>query len=75
MTAWRLYASRMPFCVRNSNWRSMDKKVWQYFTVVPDFKSVGVRDNARSFDWYVIIRAVNTVDAMTATIEPVDLPS
>ena len=46
----------------------LDKKVWQYFTVVPDFKSVGVRDNARSFDWPVIIRAVNTVDAMTATI-------
>ena len=42
----------------------LDKKVWQYFTVVPDFKSVGVRDNARSFDWPVIIRAVNTVDAM-----------
>ena len=52
----------------------LDKKVWQYFTVVPDFKSVGVRDNARSFDWPVIIRAVNTVDAMTATIEPVDWP-
>ena len=50
----------------------LDKKVWQYFTVVPDFKSVGVRDNARSFEWPVIIRAVNTVDAMTATIEPVD---
>ena len=50
------------------------KKVWQYFTVVPDFKSVGVRDNARSFDWPVIIRAVNTVDAMTATIEPIDWP-
>ncbi len=50
----------------------LDKKVWQYFTVVPDFKSVGVRNNARSFDWPVIIRAVNTVDAMTATIEPLD---
>ncbi len=52
----------------------LDKKVWQYFTIVPDFKSVGVRDNARSFDWPVIIRAVNTVDAMTATIEPIDWP-
>ena len=50
----------------------LDKKVWQYFTVVPDFKSVGVRDNARSYDWPVIIRAVNTIDAMTATIEQVD---
>ncbi|MDO5746581.1 MAG: glutamine-hydrolyzing GMP synthase [Actinomycetaceae bacterium] len=47
-------------------------KVWQYFTVVPDFKSVGVRDNARSFDYPVIIRAVNTIDAMTATIERID---
>ena len=53
----------------------LDKKVWQYFTVVPDFKSVGVRDNARSFEYPVIIRAVNTVDAMTATVEnvPFDL--
>ena len=50
----------------------LDKKVWQYFTIVPDFKSVGVRDNARCFDYPVIIRAVNTVDAMTATIERVD---
>lgn len=50
----------------------LDKKVWQYFTVVPDFKSVGVRDNARSFDYPVIIRAVNTIDAMTATIERLD---
>lgn len=48
------------------------EKVWQYFTVVPDFKSVGVRDNARCFDWPVIIRAVNTVDAMTANIELID---
>ena len=46
-------------------------KVWQYFTVVPDFKSVGVRDNARTFAWPVILRAVNTVDAMTATIEEI----
>ena len=52
----------------------LDKTVWQYFTVVPDFKSVGVRDNARSFDWPVIIRAVNTIDAMTATIEQIDWP-
>ncbi len=52
----------------------LDKKVWQYFTVVPNFKSVGVRDNARSYEWPVIIRAVNTVDAMTATIEQIDWP-
>ena len=46
-------------------------KVWQYFTVVPDFKSTGVKDNARTFDWPCIIRAVNTRDAMTATVEDV----
>ncbi len=47
-------------------------KVWQYFTAIPDFRSVGVRDNARCYDWPVIIRAVNTVDAMTASIEEID---
>ena len=50
----------------------LEGKVWQYFTIVPDFKSVGVRDNARSFEWPVILRAVNTVDAMTATVEPLE---
>ena len=52
----------------------LDKEVWQYFTAVPDFKSVGVRDHARCFEYPVIIRAVNTVDAMTATVEQVDWP-
>lgn len=46
----------------------LEGKIWQYFTLIPDFKSVGVRDNARCFDWPVIIRAVNTVDAMTAEV-------
>ena len=46
-------------------------KVWQYFTIVPDFKSTGVRDGLRSYDWPVVIRAVNTRDAMTATVEDV----
>ncbi|HIT34410.1 MAG TPA: glutamine-hydrolyzing GMP synthase [Candidatus Faecousia intestinigallinarum] len=46
-------------------------KVWQYFTVVPDFKSTGVKNGKRSFEWPAIIRAVNTVDAMTATIEEI----
>lgn len=50
----------------------LDKKVWQYFTVVPDFKSVGMKNNARVFEYMVIIRAINTVDAMTATVEKVD---
>ena len=47
------------------------KKVWQYFTLIPDFRSTGVKDNARAFEWPVIIRAVNTVDAMTATVEEI----
>ncbi len=49
----------------------LEGKVWQYFTVVPDFKSTGVRDGVRSYDWPVILRAVNTRDAMTATVEDV----
>ena len=49
----------------------LDKKVWQYFTIVPDLKSVGVRNNARCEEWPAIIRAVNTVDAMTAEIEEI----
>ena len=49
----------------------LEGKVWQYFTIVPDYKSTGVKDNKRSWDWPVIIRAVNTRDAMTATIEEI----
>ena len=47
-------------------------KVWQYFTVVPDFKSTGIKGGKRAWEWPAIIRAVNTKDAMTATIEHVD---
>ncbi len=50
----------------------LDKKVWQYFTVVPDFKSVGMKNHERCFEYTVIIRAINTIDAMTASIERVD---
>ena len=49
----------------------LEGKVWQYFTIIPDFKSVGVRDDKRADEWPVIIRAVNTRDAMTATVEDV----
>ena len=49
----------------------LEGKVWQYFTAVPDFKTVGVKDGKRTDAWPVIIRAVNTVDAMTATVEDV----
>ena len=50
----------------------LEGKVWQYFTAVPEFRSVGVKDGARTYAYPVIIRAVNTVDAMTATVE--DIP-
>ena len=49
----------------------LEGKVWQYFTAIPDLKSVGVKDNKRVDEWCVIIRAVNTIDAMTATVENV----
>ncbi len=49
----------------------LEGKVWQYFTIVPDYKSTGVIDGQRSWDWPVIIRAVNTRDAMSATIEEI----
>ena len=76
ITRDRLEALRESDAILQEEFRAagLDKKVWQYFTVVPDFKSVGVRDNARSYDWPVIIRAVNTIDAMTATIEQIDWP-
>ena len=53
----------------------LEGKVWQYFTAVPDFKGVGIKDGKRTFAYPVIIRAVNTKDAMTATVEnvPFDL--
>ena len=50
----------------------LDKKVWQYFTVVPDFRAVGVRNHERSMGYMCVIRAVNTIDAMTASIERID---
>jgi len=46
----------------------LDRKIWQFFTVVPDFRSTGVKDGKRSFDWPVVLRAVNTIDAMTAEV-------
>ena len=52
----------------------LNEKVWQYFVVVPDIKSVGVRDESRYEGWPAIIRAVNTKDAMTATVEEIPYP-
>ena len=73
ITRERLEAVRESDAILREEFRKagLDKTVWQYFTIVPDFRSVGVRDNARSFEYPVILRAVNTVDAMTATVEDV----
>lgn len=49
----------------------LEGKVWQYFTIVPDFRSVGIKDGRRCDEWPCILRAVNTRDAMTATVEDV----
>ena len=49
----------------------LEGKVWQYFTAIPDMKTVGVRNSKRADEWFVILRAVNTTDAMSATIEPI----
>ena len=50
----------------------LEGKVWQYFTIVPDFKSTGITDGKRTYDWPVVIRAVNTVDAVTAEVAELD---
>ena len=50
----------------------LDRQVWQYFTVIPEFKSVGARDDARTYQYPVILRAVNSVDAMTAEVPQID---
>lgn len=74
ITRERLEAVRESDAILREEFKNagLDKKVWQYFTIVPDFKSVGVRDNARCFEYPVIIRAVNTIDAMSASIEQID---
>ena len=50
---------------------NLDKKFWQYFTVVPDYKSVGIEDNKRTEKYFVVIRAINSVDATTATADEI----
>lgn len=76
ITRERLHALREADAILREEFEkaSLAGKVWQYFAVVPDFKSVGVRDNKRCYEYPVILRAVNTVDAMTATIEEVEWP-
>ena len=50
----------------------LEGKVWQYFTVVPDFKSTGIKDGKRTFEWPCIIRAINTTDVVEVTVEHLD---
>lgn len=73
ITAERLEAVRESDAILREEFAAagLDKTVWQYFTVVPEFKSVGVKNSQRCFEYPVILRAVNTIDAMTASIEPV----
>lgn len=76
ITRERLEAVREADAILREEFKNagLDRQVWQYFTIIPDFKSVGVRDNARCFEYPIILRAVNTVDAMTATIEQLPWP-
>ena len=50
-------------------------KVWQYFTIVPDFRTTGIKDGKRTYEWPVVIRAVNSVDATSATVEEIPYPT
>ena len=52
----------------------LDAKVWQYFTIVPPFKSTGIKDNKRTFEYMVVLRAVNSVDATSAEVEQIPYP-
>ncbi len=73
ITRERLEAVRESDAILREEFKNngLEGKVWQYFTAIPDFKSVGVKDDARTYAYPVIIRAVNTVDAMTATVEEI----
>ena len=73
ITRDRLHALREADAILREEFEisGLSKKVWQYFIAVPDMKSVGVRDDKRYEGWPAIIRAVNTKDAMTATIEEI----
>ena len=76
ITRDRLHALREADAILRAEFDNcgLAEKVWQYFIAVPDFKSVGVKDGKRYEGWPAIIRAVNTKDAMTATIEEIPYP-
>ncbi len=72
ITRDRLEALREADAVVREEIEAAGQDIWQYFCVVPDMRATGVRDGARAFDWPVIIRCVNTVDAMTAEVPELD---
>ncbi len=74
ITRDRLEAVRESDAILREEFRlnGLEGKVWQYFTIVPDFKSTGITDGKRTYDWPVVIRAVNTVDAVTAEVAELD---
>ena len=74
ITRDRLHALREADAILREEFDKADltSKVWQFFTVVPDFRTTGVKDGKRAYDWPVIIRAVNTVDAMSVTVPEID---
>ncbi len=74
ITRDRLEAVRESDAILREEFRKngLEGKVWQYFTIVPDFKSTGITDGLRTYDWPVVIRAVNTVDAVTADVAELD---
>ena len=74
ITRDRLEAVRESDAILREEFKSngLEGKVWQYFTIVPDFKSTGITDGLRTYDWPVVIRAVNTVDAVTAEVAELD---
>ena len=74
ITRDRLEAVRESDAILREEFRinGLEGKIWQYFTVVPDFKSTGITEGKRTYDWPVVIRAVNTVDAVTAEAAELD---
>ena len=76
ITRDRLHALREADAILREDFakNGLEGKVWQYFVVIPDIKSVGVKDESRYEGWPAIIRAVNTTDAMSATIEEIPYP-
>ena len=72
ITRDRLAALREADAIVREEIEAAGEQIWQYFCIVPDFRATGVRDGVRAYDWIAIIRCVNTVDAMTATVPQLD---